>query len=428
MTTIAPMLPNTAPAPEPDATTPSLPGHADDYAEVAARVDRAQRRTGRDAAVAAASDGGDGEPVAELEESTGTVDTVVEADVDDDDIVDTDADTEEPTVPMAAALVGAPLAAPVPAPVAARFGTTNRDVDTAEIGPETEMVALVAPETSAHAVDAEAAASDLDTSAAPDVIDPTPDAADMIDTTSDGAGVATPNPTVDAEPATAEGADASAESADVATPNPTVDDVTPDTDVEGAPRPVPTSDVASRPDAPASNAPAVRGPDAAAAPSSAAAADPTASANATARTEAWEQVATVVRPLRLAADGSHRLALQLRPDELGTVHLEVALRDGRLSVHAVTDTAAGRDVLAQSLPQLRASLTSSGIELGSLDVSTGEPGADGSTRDPADRGGAMARQGGPSTARGASTPLVPTPLTPPAHRGSLGPGAVDLAL
>ena len=79
-------------------------------------------------------------------------------------------------------------------------------------------------------------------------------------------------------------------------------------------------------------------------------------------TEAWDQVASVVRPLRTAPDGSHRIALRLRPDDLGTVHLEVAMRDGRLSLHAVADSNAGRDVLSQSLPQLREALTDAGIE------------------------------------------------------------------
>lgn len=82
----------------------------------------------------------------------------------------------------------------------------------------------------------------------------------------------------------------------------------------------------------------------------------------------WEQLATVVRPLRQLSDGSHRLSLQLRPAELGVVHLEVALEDGVLSLRALAENLATRDVLAASLPDLRAELARSGIDLGSLEV------------------------------------------------------------
>jgi flagellar hook-length control protein FliK len=92
----------------------------------------------------------------------------------------------------------------------------------------------------------------------------------------------------------------------------------------------------------------------------------------------WQQLATVVRPLRQLADGTHRISLQLRPAELGTVHLEVALEDGRLSLRAVTEHAATRDLLAASMPELRSELSRSGIDLGSLDV--GQDTTDGTDR------------------------------------------------
>ncbi|MFP4512296.1 MAG: flagellar hook-length control protein FliK, partial [Acidimicrobiales bacterium] len=82
----------------------------------------------------------------------------------------------------------------------------------------------------------------------------------------------------------------------------------------------------------------------------------------------WQQVARVVRPLRQLADGSQRIALQLRPAELGSVHLEVALEDGGLNMRAVTETVAARDALVGALPELRAELARSGIGVGSLEV------------------------------------------------------------
>jgi flagellar hook-length control protein FliK len=82
---------------------------------------------------------------------------------------------------------------------------------------------------------------------------------------------------------------------------------------------------------------------------------------------AWQQVAGAVRPLRLA-DGSHQVNLQLHPAELGSVHVEVALREGRISLHLVAETAAARQALQQSLPELRADLEAAGLRTDALQV------------------------------------------------------------
>ena len=139
----------------------------------------------------------------------------------------------------------------------------------------------------------------------------------------------------------------------------------------------------------------------------------------------WQQVARVVRPLRQLADGTHRIALQLRPAELGSVHLEVALEDGRLSMRAVTDTVAARDALAAALPELRGELTRSGIDLGSLDVGDETTSGDSAEErldhdtDPSatDRDRLGAGEGGPG--EGPSAPI---------DHQSVAPGRLDLTL
>lgn len=138
----------------------------------------------------------------------------------------------------------------------------------------------------------------------------------------------------------------------------------------------------------------------------------------------WEQVATVVRPLRTAPDGTHRLSLQLRPAELGTVHLEVAVNDGRLSVRAVADNLVSRDALVAALPELRAELTGSGIDLGSVDVGerTGQGSADPRDQDRPGAARTGGRSAGGSPVPGAATPLEPTSTVP------AGTGRLDLAL
>ena len=122
------------------------------------------------------------------------------------------------------------------------------------------------------------------------------------------------------------------------------------------------------------------------------------------------QVAEVLRDVRRLADGSHRLSMQLYPEELGAVQLEVALRDGRLHLRAVAHTEAGRAALESSLPELRSELGDAGVDAGSLEV--GSETADGRTfaqRETDDQ--ADTARGGPTTGTpgGRPDPTTPTP-------------------
>jgi hypothetical protein len=142
----------------------------------------------------------------------------------------------------------------------------------------------------------------------------------------------------------------------------------------------------------------------------------------------WEQVASVVRPLRQLSNGTHRISLQLRPAELGVVHLEVALEDGRLSLRALAENVVTRDALAASLPDLRAELTRSGIDLGSLDVGDHTFG----TSDGGWDGGADHDAPAPTTLDGVGPSATATSVAPaPAPAGpspATGSSRLDLAL
>jgi hypothetical protein len=135
----------------------------------------------------------------------------------------------------------------------------------------------------------------------------------------------------------------------------------------------------------------------------------------------WEQLANVVRPLRQLPDGSHRIALQLRPAELGVVHLEVAFEDGRLSLRAVAENLATREVLAAALPELRAELSKSGIDLGSLDVGDQTFGAD------AGDGGTHA-QPTPVDGVPAAPTASPSPESTDGNAPAVHAGGLDLSL
>ena len=50
------------------------------------------------------------------------------------------------------------------------------------------------------------------------------------------------------------------------------------------------------------------------------------------------------------------MRLRLSPPELGSVRLEVTVKNGVLTAHAQTETAQARDALVDNLPALRARL------------------------------------------------------------------------
>jgi flagellar hook-length control protein FliK len=66
-------------------------------------------------------------------------------------------------------------------------------------------------------------------------------------------------------------------------------------------------------------------------------------------------------PLRLDADGIHRLTVHLHPADLGPVSLVAEIRDGTISLQLAGATDAGREALRSALPDLRRELTEAGF-------------------------------------------------------------------
>lgn len=68
----------------------------------------------------------------------------------------------------------------------------------------------------------------------------------------------------------------------------------------------------------------------------------------------------VLAPVRLVAGGSHQITVALQPEGLGTVRATVTVNGSDVQVHLATDNAETRQVLAQSLPDLRQQLSLDG--------------------------------------------------------------------
>jgi flagellar hook-length control protein FliK len=77
----------------------------------------------------------------------------------------------------------------------------------------------------------------------------------------------------------------------------------------------------------------------------------------------------VVRAARLnVAEGSTRFELRLDPPSLGKVGVVLDLREGALSVSFKVESDAVRELLQNSMAQLRSSLSSHGVSVAGLDV------------------------------------------------------------
>ena len=81
--------------------------------------------------------------------------------------------------------------------------------------------------------------------------------------------------------------------------------------------------------------------------------------------EITERLGLIRRP------GLHEISLELRPDNLGTVHLAARLEGRQLTLEIRAELAQSRDLLQQALPQLRELLVQQGIDAGRVTIHLG---------------------------------------------------------
>jgi flagellar hook-length control protein FliK len=127
-----------------------------------------------------------------------------------------------------------------------------------------------------------------------------------------------------------------------------------------------------------------------------------------------------IAPLRLDADGVHRLTVQLHPVDLGPVQVVAEIRNGDINVQLTGSTDAGSDALRNALGDLRRELESSGFANCTLDLRQGTAQQEQARQQFAAAGWANRRDADPS---GAGTPTVEPATT---VRRSPGSGRLDI--
>jgi flagellar hook-length control protein FliK len=98
----------------------------------------------------------------------------------------------------------------------------------------------------------------------------------------------------------------------------------------------------------------------------------TAPAQAPALPSPAQQVAMLLTPLRRGPDGTHRLTIELNPDNLGPISVVAEVRGGAIAVQLHGSTEAGRAALHAALPELRQDLLDAGFGACSLDLQQGD--------------------------------------------------------
>jgi flagellar hook-length control protein FliK len=80
-----------------------------------------------------------------------------------------------------------------------------------------------------------------------------------------------------------------------------------------------------------------------------------------------------IAPLRLDADGIHRLTVNLHPADLGPVQVVAEIRGGEINVQLSGATDAGNEALRNAIDDLRRELQDAGFANCSLDLRQGNP-------------------------------------------------------
>jgi flagellar hook-length control protein FliK len=128
-----------------------------------------------------------------------------------------------------------------------------------------------------------------------------------------------------------------------------------------------------------------------------------------------EQIVSAVVPLHGRGDGRHELTLELRPEDLGTIRVEVSVEHQtvHLTLHAA-EPATGR-LLSAALADLRSALADAGLRAGHVAVSPDGGNGPGRRSRPQDESEARL----PDKATPTSAIPVTTPNVRPATAGRL---------
>jgi flagellar hook-length control protein FliK len=92
-----------------------------------------------------------------------------------------------------------------------------------------------------------------------------------------------------------------------------------------------------------------------------------------AHAEPYKQVMQIVHPLR-GRDGEHNITISLAPENLGRVEVQINIQSTNINMQMNADNPNARQMLRDSMNELRTELNQSGLNAGSLDVGSQDAG------------------------------------------------------
>lgn len=125
-------------------------------------------------------------------------------------------------------------------------------------------------------------------------------------------------------------------------------------------------------------------------------------------TPEWKQ--SVSQHIALfSRNGLHSAEIRLHPEDLGSLHISLRMQQDQAQIHIVTEHAHIRHAMEQAMPQLRAAMAESGIQLGQANVSAdGQPFAAGEQGENASGQEQAEQEGETLTAEEESVPTLLT--------------------
>jgi flagellar hook-length control protein FliK len=118
-------------------------------------------------------------------------------------------------------------------------------------------------------------------------------------------------------------------------------------------------------------------------------------------------VQRVANAFRSAQNNDGQIQMRLSPPELGSLRIEIAVRNGVLSANLEAETADARRVLLDNLPALRQRLAEQDIRIEKFEVDIRREGGQ-----PDGQAGAQERQAQQQSQRTAAQNRIRTPATP----------------
>ena len=140
-------------------------------------------------------------------------------------------------------------------------------------------------------------------------------------------------------------------------------------------------------------------------------------------------VQRVARAFEAMGDRTGSVRLRLSPPELGSLKLDISVKNGAMTAHVEADTAAAREMLLQNLPVLRDRLSQQNIKIESFNVDLADGGGGGTPGQTAQQNQSQPQTNlDPPVVRASQSKVSQSAATAPASRSVAGGNRLNVVV